>query len=217
MMALIATAGMPQIEPSARAATLPAAAPADEAAPDPLWNLGAATVERIGYRKGKRQAVEVVPLGPTEVEVEINTARAFLAMREAAATAGVDLRIESGFRTVEQQRALFLAWRAGHGNKAARPGQSNHQSGRALDIAVHAPGALAWLETNASSFRFARTVANEPWHWEYEDAPVARGAAKRVWRKPANKTKGAKGAKVAGKAAKRPSRTKSIRVASIRR
>jgi LAS superfamily LD-carboxypeptidase LdcB len=90
---------------------------------------------------------------------------------------------------------LFRAWRTGRGNKAARPGKSNHQSGRALDIAViSVPGALAWLESNAAGFGFKRTVASEPWHWEYVESPIAARATKR-------KTKRAK----SGGHAKRPS------------
>lgn len=167
---------------------------------DPSWTLSSEPIERVGYRKGRRQVIEVVPLGPTAVEVEIRTARAFLEMRAAAARDGVELRLESGFRTVEQQRELYRAWRSGQGNKAARPGKSNHQSGRALDIAVlSVPGALAWLEDNAASFGFKRTVPSEPWHWEYVDIPIARGPTKRV------KHKANKAAKTA-RHAKRPAR-----------
>lgn len=157
---------------------------------DPAWTLDAEPVERVGYRHGRRQAIEVVPLGPDGVEVEIRTARAFLAMREAAAAAGVELKLESGFRTAEKQRELFREWRKGRGNKAARPGRSNHQSGRALDIAVlSVPGALEWLESNAAAYGFKRTVKSEPWHWEYENAPIARAAKKRITRKAIGATK----------------------------
>ncbi|HEX5062621.1 MAG TPA: M15 family metallopeptidase [Kofleriaceae bacterium] len=159
----------------------------DEVATDPAvedtWTLGAESIERIGYRFGHRHVVEVVRLGPLAIEVEIRTARAFLAMRAAAADAGVELGLASGFRTAEEQRELYRAWRKGVGNKAARPGRSNHQSGRALDIAgVGAPGALAWLEANAASFGFTRTVKNEPWHWEYVDIPIARPVVARIKR-----------------------------------
>ena len=163
-----------------------AVAEADAADPiDPLWNAEAEPVERIGYRNGRRHVIEVVALGPSAVEVEVRTAQAFLALRSAAAEAGVDLGLASGFRTVQEQRALFRAWRKGRGNQAALPGRSNHQSGRALDIAgITAPGALAWLDANAASFGFKRTVKSEPWHWEYVDIPIARGApAKRISRK----------------------------------
>lgn len=148
---------------------------------DDTWTLGAESIERIGYRYGRRNVVEVVRLGPLGIEVEVRTARAFLAMRAAAADAGIELGLASGFRTAEEQLELYRAWRKGRGHKAAKPGRSNHQSGRALDIAgVMAPGALAWLEANAASFGFTRTVKNEPWHWEYVDVPIARAVIART-------------------------------------
>ncbi len=157
---------------------------------DPAWTLSADPIDRVGYRHGRRQVFAVVPLGPDAVEVEVRTAQAFLAMRAAAEDAGVELRLESGFRTVDEQRELYRAWRKGHGHKAARPGRSNHQSGRALDIAViSVPGALPWLEEHAASFGFKRTVKSEPWHWEYIDVPIARGATRHVSRKAAKHAK----------------------------
>ena len=122
----------------------------------------------VGYRKGRPLRIRVVTLGWTDVEV--TTARAFLAMATAAADDGVELWIRSGFRSHEEQRLFYQAWRQGWGNRAARPGHSNHQSGRALDLYL-APGTYAWLEANARCFGFKRTVKGEPWHWEYVAPP----------------------------------------------
>jgi hypothetical protein len=131
---------------------------------------GPALVARaaVGYRNGRRVKLRLVEVG--WAEVEIRTARAFLAMRDAAARAGVDLWILSGFRSQEQQAALYRAWREGWGNRAARPGYSNHQSGRALDLFVGAPGTRGWLEAHAHRFGFRQTVPGEPWHWEFVEA-----------------------------------------------
>ena len=180
----------------------------DCAGPIAAWSLDMQpTIERIGYRGGRRQIVEVVPLGPTAVEVEIATAQAFLAMRDAAAKSCVDLRLASGFRTLAEQRELFRAWRRGQGNKAARPGQSNHQSGRALDIAVMAaPGVLEWLETNAAAYGFKRTVKSEPWHWEYVDSPIAVALGRKHVARKAIKS-----AKVIGRATRPGNRASSVR------
>jgi hypothetical protein len=199
LLAVLATARAAQIEPDVPPPPF-AVEPndAERHADDPTWTIAAEPFERSGYRYGRRHTLEVVPLGPTAVEVEIRTARAFLAMRAAAADAGVELRLESGFRTIEQQRALYKAWRNRRGNKAAVPGRSNHQSGRALDIAVMSePGALEWLKTHAASFGFSRTVKSEPWHWEYADVPIARGVARSV------KGKATKRAKSSGQSGKR--------------
>ena len=130
-----------------------------------------------GYRNGRRSQIDIVTVSGAEVEVQ--TAQAFMAMRAAAAERGIDLWIQSGFRTRAEQAVLYRAWRKGRGNKAARPGHSNHQSGRALDIAVFSPGALYWLGNNASRFGFKRTVRGEPWHWEYVNTPRARGKTQR--------------------------------------
>lgn len=210
-IAILATARAARVEPDARPSPLASTAydDAERHGEDAAWTIAAEPVERVGYRRGRRHVFDVVPLGPTAVEVEVGTARAFLAMRAAAADAGVELRLESGFRTAEQQRALFRAWRKGHGNKAARPGMSNHQSGRALDIAVvSVPEALAWLEANAASFGFKRTVKTEPWHWEHVESPVARGATKRVSRKALEAAKVRAGTK---RPARRPSSIASSR------
>lgn len=107
----------------------------------------------------------VVPIDWSEVEVR--TARAFAMMRAAAEQDGVALWVVSGFRSHEHQQWLYAAWRAGWGNRAARPGRSNHQSGRALDLEIDRPGVLAWLDANARRFGFKRTVKGEPWHWEW--------------------------------------------------
>jgi hypothetical protein len=148
-------------------AALIAAAPAPIAAA-PMVEIGGVAMmpqPAVGYRRGRRTSIMVVPIDWAEVEVR--TARAFVAMRDAAAADGVELRVRSGFRSREHQEWLYTAWRAGFGNRAARPGYSNHQSGRALDLDLDRPGAFAWLAANARRFGFKRTVKSEPWHWEW--------------------------------------------------
>jgi hypothetical protein len=220
LLAVVATARAMRVEP---AVTMPepVVEAREEVRADPAWTISSEPVERTGFRHGRRHTIAVVPLGPSAVEVEVRTARAFLAMRAAAADAGIELRLESGFRTAAQQRVLYQAWRNGRGNKAARPGLSNHQSGRAVDIAVaRVPGALAWLEDNAMSYGFKRTVKSEPWHWEYVDVPIARSTTKRVRGKTG---KHAKAVAHTTRPARRPSsaattsRKAGPRVASSRR
>ena len=131
-----------------------------------------------GYRDGRPLRLRVVEVDGADVEVA--TARAFRAMRRAAAADGVALTIASGFRTQERQAELYRDWRHGAGNPAARPGYSNHQAGRALDLDLDAP-TYAWLQAHARGHGFYRTVRREPWHWEYLGAPqrLARPARAR--------------------------------------
>lgn len=130
----------------------------------------------VGYRNGKPVDLEV-----TEVDgvvVELKTAAAFVTMRDAAEGDGVYLQVWSGFRAHEHQAELYAAWKSGLGNPAARPGYSNHQSGRALDINLLGvpKETYAWLLKNASRYGFRRTVPSEPWHWEYSPPRAARRA-----------------------------------------
>jgi LAS superfamily LD-carboxypeptidase LdcB len=119
-----------------------------------------------GYRNGKRIELQVTDVDG--VYVEVKTATAFVAMRDAAAEDGVELVVWSGFRSNERQKELYDDWKAGYGNPAAKPGYSNHQSGRAIDINLLGvpPETYAWLLKHAGRFGFKRTVPKEPWHWE---------------------------------------------------
>lgn len=88
---------------------------------------------------------------------------------------GYNLPIISGGRTYAQQQALYNAYLAGRGNLAAKPGTSEHESGRAVDFggAAHNAGTAAhiWLEQNAGRYGWKWTGKNfsqfEPWHWEW--------------------------------------------------
>ncbi|HLL21103.1 MAG TPA: D-alanyl-D-alanine carboxypeptidase family protein [Kofleriaceae bacterium] len=133
-------------------------------------------VER-GYKHGKPFKIRVTTIGWAEVEVQ--TAKAFKRMARAAEQAGVELSIRSGFRSHDRQQMLYRAFKEGWGNKAARPGFSNHESGRALDIYM-TDKVGAWMRRHARRFGFKQTVRGEPWHWEYTPPrATARASSKR--------------------------------------
>lgn len=71
-------------------------------------------------------------------------------------------RVNSSFRTREQQEKLYALFLAGKGNLAAKPGTSKHEFGLAID----ARGSSEW-ESAMSANGWRRTVNSEPWHWEY--------------------------------------------------
>lgn len=120
--------------------------------------------QAAGYSAGNRTNICVVTVDGKLVEVR--TAQAFGAMRAAARSAGVNIVIVSGFRTMDQQRYLYNLYLSGRGNLAARPGYSNHQSGLALDLNTSSSGVYNWLSRNAARYGFRRTVPSEAWHWE---------------------------------------------------
>lgn len=120
-----------------------------------------------GYINGTKVRLELASIGGGK-QLRTDAAAAFIRMREAARVAGVDLHVNSAFRSWAKQAELYALFQAG-GNLAAEPGYSNHQGGVAVDIesANGTNAAYHWLVANAARFGFRRTVASEPWHWEY--------------------------------------------------
>jgi hypothetical protein len=76
-------------------------------------------------------------------------------------------QVISSFRTRAQQAELYRRYKAGNGNLAAPPGQSNHETGNAVDISS------SWLASNPQVKRWllqhgwTNDVPGEPWHWQY--------------------------------------------------
>jgi hypothetical protein len=119
--------------------------------------------------------------------VEKNTAYDFLLMKEAAAAEGLSLGINVGFRTYEVQEILrrervnpdgTLTELGKKYGVAAKPGNSNHQAGIALDLLVGMTIAdkkdgkfsaiFLWLQKNAATYGFDNNeVPSEPWHWRH--------------------------------------------------
>jgi D-alanyl-D-alanine carboxypeptidase len=158
-------------------------------------------------RPSYAEATELVDVEPSIVgtpqRLAPGTAAAWLRMKQAAAAAGVQLLLVSGFRSVGHQADLIrrkLA--AGQMIETilkvnAAPGYSEHHTGRALDIAT--PGvrpltvdfersaAFLWLREHAAEFGFAMPYTRdnrfgfdyEPWHWsQIEAQPPRRGKAR---------------------------------------
>jgi D-alanyl-D-alanine carboxypeptidase len=119
--------------------------------------------KQAAYDHGNPFTIEVINIGGKAAAKP--TGHAFLKMQKAADAAGVRLVINSGFRTMAEQKFLFACFQnknCNNGNLAARPGFSNHQSGRALDLSTS-----SWLANNAARFGFRRTVPSEAWHYEF--------------------------------------------------
>ena len=153
----------PEPEPGSGATVPP---PREPPKPRPP-RIDCASVKQRGYRKGKGFPIEVITVDGRPVERK--TARAYLAMRRAAAEDGVSLPLYSGFRTHDEQKYFYRCYKTCSCNscsKAARPGHSNHQSGRALDIGLW-EGTEPWLREHAKEYGFRPTVRREPWHWEF--------------------------------------------------
>ena len=118
-------------------------------------------------------------------------ARAWQAMRAAAAGDGIVLEAISGYRSHDYQLGIF-ARKLERGQEVAQiltvnaaPGYSEHHGGDALDIGTpgeppaeesfEATPAFAWLQAHAAGHRFAMSyprgnrhgIVYEPWHWRF--------------------------------------------------
>jgi hypothetical protein len=114
------------------------------------------------------------------------------ALLAAAAEAGYRLCQDGDYRTYDEQVALLKAryrvvtsgaydiswdgkhWRHVSGATVARPGDSNHGWGLALDLCM--PGgksvttaAVNWLCAHAEDFGISAELQSEPWHWRPYD------------------------------------------------
>jgi len=122
--------------------------------------------------------------------------KAWEGMRDSANLQGVKLQIVSAFRSIERQTEIVESKRKRGLSDAeifkvsARPGYSEHHTGRAIDITT--PGfepleeeferskAYKWLTKNANNFGFFLTyprdneygIIYEPWHWCFKSTVI---------------------------------------------
>ncbi|AFZ00046.1 D-alanyl-D-alanine carboxypeptidase family protein [Calothrix sp. PCC 6303] len=123
-----------------------------------------------------------------------SAAQQFLAMQQAARSAGVKLVPISAFRSIKEQETLFFGIAAQRNQTPAEraslsapPGYSEHHTGYAVDIGDGAvpstnlnsnferTKAYQWLVENSPKFYFEMSfpkdnpqgVSYEPWHWRF--------------------------------------------------
>jgi len=121
--------------------------------------------------------IDLVVVKGTRKEVKIST-KVYPFIKKLMAAARLEdqtIKINSGFRTYPEQKALFQKYGR---PRAAFPGRSNHQNGIAFDLSGTRTGKdkrngigdtnlYRWLAKNATKYGFVRTVSYESWHWEY--------------------------------------------------
>jgi hypothetical protein len=96
------------------------------------------------------------------------------------------VQVTSAFRTVVQQYLLYRWYQLGRCGitAAATPGNSNHESGRALDVSNYND----WI-TVFGTHGWAHDVPGDPVHFDHTASPDLRGADvlafQRLWNKNA--------------------------------
>lgn len=136
--------------------------------------------------------------GGKERRVRREVAEALESLYQAAAADGVKIVVSSAYRSYQTQQRIFYRYVSDDGifeaeRYSARPGQSEHQLGTAVDFGGTnkdyssayintAPG--AWLYENAHRFGFALSYPRdseeitgyiyEPWHYRYIGVELAQ-------------------------------------------
>jgi D-alanyl-D-alanine carboxypeptidase len=104
------------------------------------------------------------------------------ALRQAATAAsadGVQLYVDSGWRSPAYQEQLLREAVAKYGSEAAAarwvaaPDKSAHVSGEAVDIGPSS--AASWLSEHGAAYGLCRVYGNEPWHFELRPEAIDRG------------------------------------------
>ena len=128
---------------------------------DPGLSTDAAT-----YPNGQVPASALTSIGDGEL-LRGDAAAGFLALRAAAAQAGVDLPVNDSYRSLpEQQEVARRKGLYADGGLAARPGTSTHGLGLSVDLQLDS-ATLGWMRANGERYGFVEDVAREPWHWTY--------------------------------------------------
>jgi D-alanyl-D-alanine carboxypeptidase len=116
---------------------------------------------------------------PAVAKLDPGLLRALRNAARAAAREGIDMVVNSGWRSREYQKQLLREAVAKYGSprQAARwvadPDTSSHVSGRAVDIGP--ARAAAWLARHGAAYGLCRIYRNESWHYELRRQAINKG------------------------------------------
>ena len=143
---------------------------------------------------GEAEADQLIVFQPG-IELNLEAAEALDTMMRSASADGVDLRLLSGFRSLNLQESIFFDVASERNQTAeeraqvsAPPGYSEHSTGYAVDLgdgrvpetnlsqSFQDTDAFRWLQDHAARYHFVLSfpegnqqgVMYEPWHWRYE-------------------------------------------------
>lgn len=181
----LTSAAVGTVPPPAIAATAATATRAEIAASrsedrDPLPGCDGAA--RPAGANGQLKTSDLCTLWDGKLQLRGDAASSLAELNLAfRARFGHDLCLESGYRTLVEQRVL----KAHKGGLAAVPGRSNHGWGLAVDLcASETRGAgWTWIKENGAIYGWANPAwalsggsgPHEPWHWEYTRGVVEDG------------------------------------------
>jgi hypothetical protein len=141
--------------------------------------LAAVSSEPAGARSTATPTLTAPTTSSAPTALEPGLVAAFGRAKIAAAAAGHELTITSGFRSAEEQEAMLQAEIAKRGSREAAlwwvfpPDRSMHVHGLAVDVG-DGPAA-DWLADEGARFGLCHTLAWEWWHFEWRARWEATG------------------------------------------
>lgn len=135
---------------------------------------GVTVTSADGYAADSAPIAEKTHL-PEVANLEAGLRRAVTQATAAAASDGVEVRINSGWRSARYQQALLDEAVKEHGSltEARRwvntPERSAHVRGQAVDVGEI--DAAVWMQDHGSAFGLCQTYQNESWHYELATTP----------------------------------------------
>lgn len=130
---------------------------------------------------------------PGIANLEPDLLQALRSATTSAANDGVQIFVNSGWRSPDYQAQLFREAVAEYGSEeqaarwVATPETSDHVSGKAVDIGSF--DATAWLADHGAEYGLCRTYRNEPWHFELRPAARNEGCPAMRAADPARSTR----------------------------
>lgn len=126
--------------------------------------------EIITYKKQEYEIsfkeIPIADLQNNRLKLQSSAAEDLTDMIVAAAQDGVFIKVNYGFRDHDLQKQIFKRNR----RYAAKPGNSKHEIGLAVDIngIKKDKNLRRWLKQNAARFGWKQTIKRERWHFEYQ-------------------------------------------------
>ena len=127
-----------------------------------------------------RESVRVFEDGiPAVTNLDPGLLRALRQAAMDAAKDGIEIVVNSGWRSREYQKQLLRDAVAKYGSEkaaarwVASPDRSSHVSGDAVDIGPSR--ATAWLSRHGAEYGLCRIYRNEPWHYELRREAIDDG------------------------------------------
>ncbi|MGP4028736.1 M15 family metallopeptidase [Actinomadura sp. 3N407] len=148
---------------------------AEDAPSEPPADCEPSEATDHGYPNGRIPVDELCPLPQRDEFLRADAAVAFYKLNAAYQERfGHEMCVRSSYRSYEKQQELYETMPAG---MAARPGNSKHGNGIALDLCDGVQDAdspqFEWMEDNSEKYgwihpAWAYSNPYEPWHWEFD-------------------------------------------------